>query len=70
MESICKNCVYALKEGDNYFCRRYPPTVMMIPRNGALAGRAGMATFVPAGVSPPVNGDKGTCGEFRSTVQN
>ena len=70
MESVCKNCVYVIKENDNYFCRRYPPTVTMIPRPVGLVGKGGMATFTPAGVSPPVNGEKGTCGEFRPIVQN
>lgn len=68
MDNVCKNCRFVLLDGQNYFCRRYPPTVLFLPKPG-LMSRSGVQDMVPAGVCPPVNGENGTCGEFSPKLQ-
>lgn len=64
-EKICKNCRFVWNESGGYFCRRYPPYVVMIPRPGIATGRG--TEIAPAGIFPPV-GEKSTCGEFQPIV--
>ena len=69
----CSDCVYAIKNEQATFCRRYPPTVAMVPTPPApgqiLPGRGQVMTLSPTGMFPPVLPDW-SCGEFQLKITN
>lgn len=57
----CEICEFAMKTGNDLFCKRFPPKVLQVVRPGALAGRP---EFGMASVYPMVTPDE-FCGEFK-----
>ena len=62
----CESCRHFLREGDASFCRRYPPTVQLVPQPVAsplLTKGPQQMQLAPTGLFPPVR-PEWTCGEF------
>lgn len=55
----CGQCRHFLPEGQQGFCRRNPPTVVLLPQRGP-GGAVGVA---PASTWPPVTPNQ-WCGEY------
>lgn len=62
-EQTCKNCYFSVHEGDVYYCRRYPPQVILMPQVSPIANSRQTVNMVPVGMFPPVN-PAAWCGEF------
>lgn len=61
----CSQCAHAAaskgKDGDELFCRRFPPQLIALPMRSSIAGAG--ATFAPASGFPTVD-PRAFCGEF------
>lgn len=54
----CRNCKHVFAEGAKKFCRRYPPTVQLVP---SPQGVQVVSSF------PPVQ-DQMSCGEYERSI--
>lgn len=57
----CGGCVHIQRQGGNFVCLRYPPTVFASPATDPATGQQG---FITAGYYPPVTPGTRACGEF------
>lgn len=59
----CKTCAFAVRDGENYECRRYPPTanLFQIPAPKGQTGWQKMSVY------PPIDPDH-WCGEFKPSL--
>ena len=66
-DAVCGNCIHCYQDeqtGLQGACRRYPPTVLMIPQQGAM----GQVSIAIQSMSPPVVLNY-SCGEFERKEQ-
>lgn len=66
-DEVCGNCLFAYRDkqtGDQASCRRFPPSVQLIPQQNAL----GQMSITIQSISPPVTLGY-WCGDFEPAGQ-
>ena len=72
MSNCCKECTFSAEDAGTLYCRRYPPTLKLVPQpvvSPIMSKDPPRMQLAPTGIFPPVRPDW-YCGDFQSKVTN